>query len=150
MSSPKRVKLENVLRPVNHSENPKSIILSTGDDTWTRFQPTACLSSNAMVKQPARGSRGNNKEKKGRRPTSKTVIQSDTTSTIARCGSKLHAALHGIQLDRDYLRERWEIDDGLKEQKVTDDLTELNQRFHDAEQAITEAIGIVEGKLLRR
>ena len=53
-------------------------------------------------------------------------------------------------MDRDALRERWEIDAGLQLQHVTDDLADLNARFTEAEQVISSAINIVEEKLLQR
>ena len=73
-----------------------------------------------------------------------------TTTIIARIASRLHATNADIDSDRDVLRQRWEVDNQLKHQEVTNDLGELNACFARAEEAILDGIAVIEERLLRR
>ena len=76
------------------------------------------------------------------------LCRSRTHQVLTKCTSKLHAAVTGIQTDRNRLSQRWEADDALRSQAVTDAMAELNSHFFEAETNLQAAISVVEDKLL--
>ena len=76
------------------------------------------------------------------------LCRTRTRKVLTKCASKLQAAVKGIQTDRDRLSQRWEADDTLRSQTVTDAMAELNSHFFEAETNLQAAISVVEDKLL--
>ncbi|KAL9125660.1 MAG: hypothetical protein Q9217_005169 [Psora testacea] len=148
-SSPKRIKTEQPAEPRHGKRNQIQIMnLQIASPVQLRppiRQRIMKADGDAGGKaRPRKGGRG------PCRPVPQSIIRHDTTSILTRCASKLRAASHGIGMDRDSLRERWEMDVGLQLQHVTDDLAHLNARFSDAKRVIASAIAIVEDRLLHR
>lgn len=77
------------------------------------------------------------------------LIQGETTGIIAKIASKLRASQHALQVDRETLRKRWDVDEHLQLVHVTDQLAELNQHFTMAEEAIEDSLAVIEQKLLK-
>lgn len=71
-----------------------------------------------------------------------------TRKVLTKCAYKLQVAVKGIQTDRDRLSQRWEADDALRSQAVTDAMAELNSHFFEAETNLQAAISVVEDKIL--
>ena len=148
-SSPKRLKVE-ASSQVHGSSTKQTVLI---DLTEEDLDATVTRGSHQRRgKQVANSAGSNNRRMPARRRQAfpPSVIQNDTTSVLAHCASKIHGAAHGIAVDRESLRERWEDDDGLKLQSVTDDLAELNREFHTLEGAISKAIKILEERLMQR
>lgn len=78
------------------------------------------------------------------------TTQTETISTLARTASRLYASAADLDTNRGVLRQRWEIDDDLKDQHVTDVLGDLNGCLQRAEEAIRHGAAIIEDKVLRR
>ena len=76
--------------------------------------------------------------------------QDKTTGILARVASRLYATSGDVEKDRNTLRERWEVDDSLKDISVTKDLSELNACFARIEEAIVEGTNMIEERLLKR
>ena len=76
------------------------------------------------------------------------MIDRETTVIFAKIASKLRASGHAVDVDRDTLRERWNVDAHLQTQRVTDHLQELNECFTRVEDAIGDALSVIEGHLL--
>ena len=84
-----------------------------------------------------------------RRPVQREkLIQGETTGIMAKIASKLRASQHALQVDRETLRNRWEVDEHLQLVHVTDRLAELNQHFTMAEEAIDDSLDVIEHQLL--
>ena len=77
------------------------------------------------------------------------LIQDETTGIIAKIASKLRASQHALQIDRETLRNRWDVDEHLQLVHITDQLAELNQHFTMAEEAIEDSLAVIEQKLLK-
>ena len=77
------------------------------------------------------------------------LIQGETTGIMAKIASKLRASQHAIQVDRETLRNRWDVDEHLQLVHVTDRLAELNQHFTTAEEAIEDSLAVIEQQLLK-
>ncbi len=77
------------------------------------------------------------------------LIQGETTGIMAKIASKLRASQHALQVDRETLRNRWEVDEHLQLVHVTDQLAELNQHFTMAEEAIEHSLAVIEQQLLK-
>ncbi|KAK0514364.1 hypothetical protein JMJ35_002981 [Cladonia borealis] len=77
------------------------------------------------------------------------LIQGETTGIIAKIASKLRASQHALQIDRETLRNRWDVDEHLQLVHVTDQLAELNRHFSMAEEAIEDSLAVIEQKLLK-
>ena len=77
------------------------------------------------------------------------LIQGETTGIIAKIASKLRASQHALQVDRETLRNRWEVDEHLQYVHVTDQLAELNKHFTMAEEAIESSLAVIEHQLLK-
>lgn len=72
----------------------------------------------------------------------------DTFAMIARIASKLRASAYALAVDRDTLRQRWEVDEDLQLQTVTDHFIDLNEYFCTAEDGIRDALDVIERRLL--
>ncbi|KAG8528185.1 uncharacterized protein KY384_007102 [Bacidia gigantensis] len=160
-SDPKRVKTETSSQRSFGNENAP---ISADIIDLTQDQPTHIKTSSSQLPSRAPSTRpgpqvrpvprarsGNHRNKAPRkRQVPQNVIRDDTSSILARCASKLRAAAHSMDMDRESLRERWEIDADLKLQSVTDDLGDLNAKFHECQETMVQATRIVEEKLLHR
>ena len=58
--------------------------------------------------------------------------------------------LGGISGEETHADNRLKVDDELKYQSVTDHLADLNKRFSQAEEALKDAVDIVENRLMVR
>lgn len=76
------------------------------------------------------------------------LCRTRTRRVLTKCASKLQVAVKGIQTDRDRLSQRWEADDALRSQTVTDAMAELNSHFFEAETNLQAAISVVDDRLL--
>lgn len=72
-------------------------------------------------------------------------VRTETNVSLYKIHQNLKLSQANIGKDRETLRERWELDVELQLQTVTDDLQTLNEYFSRAENAIREAIAVVEG-----
>ena len=77
------------------------------------------------------------------------LIQGETTGIMAKIASKLRASQNALQVDRETLRKRWDVDEHLQLVHITDQLAELNQHFTMAEDAIEDSLAVIEQKLLK-
>lgn len=77
------------------------------------------------------------------------LIKGETTSIIAKIASKQRASLYALQVDRETLKNRWEVDEHLRLEHVTDRLAELNQHFTMAEEALKDSLAVIEHELLK-
>ena len=77
------------------------------------------------------------------------LTKGETTGIMARTASKQRASLYALQLDRETLKNRWEVDEHLRHEHVTDRLAELNQHFTMAEEALKDSLAVIEHELLR-
>ena len=59
------------------------------------------------------------------------------------------ASQHALQVDRETLRNRWEVDEHLQFVHITDQLAELNKHFTLAEEAIENSLAVIEQQLLK-
>ena len=77
------------------------------------------------------------------------LIKGETTGIMAKIASKQRASLHALQVDRETLKNRWEVDEHLQTEHVTDRLAELNQHFTLAEEALEDSLAVIEHELLK-
>ena len=77
------------------------------------------------------------------------LIIGETTGIIAKIASKQRASLYALQVDRETLKNRWEVDEHLRLEHVTDRLAELNQHFTMAEEALEHSLAVIEHELLK-
>ena len=59
------------------------------------------------------------------------------------------ASLHALQVDRETLKTRWEVEEHLRLEHVTNRLAELNQHFTMADEALEDSLAVIEHELLR-
>lgn len=144
-SLPKRAKTE---QPAS-----RNFIDLTQDEepVEARFVPSRRQATRPALASSTNGATGPNisqKSRKNPRRVQQPFIHSESIGTMATIASKLRASAHAIFIDRETLRQRWEVDSSLKLQDVTDDLVELNQFFTRAEDGILAAIDVLENRLL--
>ena len=77
------------------------------------------------------------------------LIKGETTGIIAKIASKQRASLYALQVDRETLKNRWEVDEHLRLEHVTARLAELNQHFTMAEEALEDSLAVIEHTLLK-
>lgn len=144
-SSPKRAKTE---QPATHNV----IDLTQDDEPPTKFVPTRRPPSRpALVDVTSRGTAPSHRSQKRRRatrPPQAQDIHGESLGTLAKIASKLRASAHALEVDRETLRQRWEVDETLQLQYVTDNLAELNGYFTATETAIYAALDVIEKRLL--
>ena len=108
-SAPKRLKTEQPRLNVLARLPPQTDIVDLTQDIRTLL-PTANLAQPVIITthdpalQPTNGVGGTQRPHQS---LPKKVIRADTISIFSRCASKLRAAVHGIDTDRESLRERW-------------------------------------------
>ena len=148
-SSPKRAKTE---RPAT----PNIIIDLTQEDdpTPTKFIPTRRLPIRPALAEITNLSTGTRPSQKRRKKKTRPVqqkkqdIHGDSLGTLAKIASKLRASAHALDVDREALRQRWEVDEMLQVQHVTDRLAEVNEYFTATENGIHAALEVIEMDLL--
>ncbi|KAL9098752.1 MAG: hypothetical protein Q9163_005645 [Psora crenata] len=149
-SSPKRLKTGGPAELLPRDENNRTAIIDLTITSPARSRPPSHSSLVGQCHYAEKQARPQQGSRKSNAPIPQRVINHDTTLILARCASRLRGAGHGIEIDRDSLRECWELDTELQLQNVTDDLAELNACFSEAEKVIARAIAIVESRLLHR
>ena len=77
------------------------------------------------------------------------LIKGETTGIVAKIASKQRASLYALQVDRETLKNRWEVDEHLRHEHITDRLAELNQHFTRAEEALEDSLAVIEHTLLK-
>lgn len=75
-------------------------------------------------------------------------VHGESLGTLAKIASKLRASAHALGMDRENLRQCWEVDEALQLQHVTDNLAELNEYFTTTENGIYAALDVIEKRLL--
>ena len=143
-SSPKRSKTEQP--PSRHV-----IDLTQEDEPPAKFLPTRRLPLRpALANITNRGTapKPSQKRHKNPRPAPVPDIHGESLGTLAKIASKLRASAHALDLDRETLRRRWEVDEMLQLQHITDNLAELNEYFTTTENGIYAALDVIEKRLL--
>ncbi|KAM0798003.1 hypothetical protein BDR22DRAFT_974917 [Usnea florida] len=143
-SSTKRAKIEPY-------SIPNIVDLTQEDEHDSRSIP-----SRRPRPQPAltdhTANRNSRKKSQRRRKTARSWREPDvyreSLGTLAKIASKLRASVHAIAVDRETLRQRWEIDEHLQLQHITDNLVDLNDCFTSAEEGINGALDVIEKRLL--
>ena len=139
-SSTKRAKID-----------PSYIVdLTREDEHETRFIPSRRPRSRPLTELAT--NRSSRKNYQRRRKTARSWRESDvyheSLGTLAKIASKLRASVHAIAVDRETLRQRWEVDEHLQLQRITDNLVDLNECFTSAEEGIHGALEVIEKRLL--
>ena len=75
-------------------------------------------------------------------------IHGESLGALAKVASKLRASAHALDVDRETLRQCWEVDEMLQLQHVTDDLAQLNEYFTATENDLYAALDVIETRLL--
>ena len=150
-SSPKRAKTEAPSSVGQDFSQENIIDLTQGDEepiTYVRTRQRQHRNVSATANNIAGPSKsaGQRQARKERRASEN--VHKDTIGILARIASKLRAGAHAIDTDRDTLRQRWEMDEVLQHQHVTDQLAELNDYFTAAEDGIQDALRVIEDHLL--
>ena len=120
----------NVIYPFRHK-----MVSSTNP---TRYPPSSEPPLLGGRTLPRAQARADNRERETHLQTAKAL---DTISNI------LSVQLTQIANAREKLRKRWDMDQHLQLQTVTDDLVELNKRFGIIEDAETDAIHLIKNRL---
>ncbi|CAF9913115.1 MAG: hypothetical protein ALECFALPRED_008638 [Alectoria fallacina] len=143
-SSPKRAKTEPPVTP--------NVIDLTQDEepTTTRFIPTHRLPLRPALANITNHGTGPKalQRRKVQRPLREQDVHGESVSMLAKIASKLRASAHALDVDREALRRRWEVDDKLQHQHITDHLADLNECFTNAENGIHGALEVIEKRLL--
>ena len=143
-SSPKRAKTEP-------SSTPKIVDLTQDDEPESTFIPNRCPRPRPALADITTN-RISRKNSQRRRKIARSLREPDvyreSLSALAKIASKLRASVHAIVVDRETLRQRWEVDEHLQLQHVTDNLVDLNECFTSAENGIHGALEVIEKRLL--
>lgn len=148
-SSPKRAKTEP-------PPTPNVIDLTQDDESSTQFVPSRRLPlrpaladiSNRGASNRGPGAKPSQKRRKKSLPPREQDVHRESIGLLAKIASKLRASAHALTVDRETLRQRWELDEMLQLQQITDHLAELNECFTTAEKGIYGALEVVENRLL--
>lgn len=89
------------------------------------------------------------KKKPADQPEPQTPIQQRTEAEFQTVLVRLKQNEANMNKNRDVLRKRWEADTDLRRQSVTDDLKQLNGFFKREEDAILDAITLMESRFGR-
>ena len=142
-SSPKRAKTE---QPATRSV----IDLTQDDEPIPKYVPTRRLPLRPAPSNANRGTGPKPSQKRLKRPRPRPLqdIHGDSLGALAKIASKLRASAHALDVDRETLRQRWEVDEMLQLQHVTDDLAQLNEYFTATENDLYAALHVIETRLL--
>ena len=142
-SSPKRTKTE---------APPNVIDLTQDDEPITKFISTnrrlPLRPALANVTNRSTGAKTSQKRRKSTHFMREQDIHRESIGTLAKIASKLRASANTLDVDREALRQRWEVDETLQRQSVTDLLAELNEYFTTIESGIYAALEVIEKRLL--
>ncbi|MCJ1453277.1 hypothetical protein MMC28_003623 [Mycoblastus sanguinarius] len=152
-SSPKRVKTElPATLPAPAQKQGSFIDLTQDEPVYLPSSQQCTRPALASISNNARGKRPPRKRRPRRKPFSpfvqERIVERETTSMLARIASKIRASAHAIDMDRDTLRERWNVDSHLQLQHVTDHLGDLNKCFTRIEDGMRDSLEVIEGRLL--
>lgn len=125
---------------------PTVIDLTQDDEPSSEFIPSRRPTSRPALADIT--NRGSQKRRKKPYPTREQDTHRESLGALAKIASKLRASAHALVVDRETLRRRWEVDEGLQLQHVTDHLADLNECFTTAENGIHGALDIIERGLL--
>ena len=143
-SSPKRAKTEP-------SSTPNIVDLTQDDEPESAFIPSRRPRPRPALADVT-ANRISRKSSQRRRKTARFWQEQDiyreSLGALAKIASKLRASVHAIAVDRETLRQRWEVDEHLQLQHVTDHLVDLNECFTSAEIGIHDALEVIEKRLL--
>ena len=143
-SSPKRTKTESTSTPnivdLTQDDKPESIFIPS-----RRAPPQPALADLNTNRSSRKKSQ---RRRKTARPWREPEVYRESLGTLAKIASKLRASVHAIAVDRETLRQRWEVDEHLQLQHVTDNLVDLNECFTSAEKGIHGALEVIEKRLL--
>ena len=142
-SSPKRAKTE---QPATRSV----IDLTQDDEPTTKFLPTRRLPLRAAPNSTNRGTgpKPSQKRRKSTRRVPLQAIHGESLGALAKVASKLRASARALDVDRETLRQCWEVDEMLQLQHITDDLAQLNEYFTATENDLYAALDVIENRLL--
>ena len=142
-SSPKRAKTEQ-------PAIPSVIDLTQDDEPTTKFLPTRRLPLRTAPNNTNRGTgpKPSQKRRKGTRPVPLRDIHAESLGALAKIASKLRASAHALDIDRETLRQCWEVDEMLQLQHVTEDLAPLYVYFSAAANDLCAALDVIETRLL--
>jgi len=141
---PKRQKGENAGQPSSTSE------FIIHDENIEKGPPTRHPlphQTSTMTTKAAR-SKPSKSQRKARQRSAQDQMSRDSFAIIARIASKLRASAYALAVDRDTLRRRWDVDENLQLQTVTDHFVDLSEYFCVAEDGIRDALDVVERRLL--
>lgn len=150
-SSPKRAKTEP-------PPTPNVIDLTQDDEASTKFVPSRRPPSRPALADIS--NRGGSNWGTGPKPSQKRRkkplplplreqnVHRESIGLLAKIASKLRASAHAISVDRETLRQRWELDEMLQLQQITNHLADLNECFTKAENGIYGGFEIIENRLL--
>jgi len=113
-----------------------------------RLTPISTIRQPNTTRQQPQAHRKKKKPKPQRRKGD--VVHGKSTDLLHYVKQKLYSSTITIDTHRDALRQRWELDTGLQLESVTEDLGALNAAFVGVEEALGEAIAIIEDKLIPR
>ncbi len=165
-TSHKRTKTENAYLPSSSGHNQRALGNLTGepaihpdrqrwisnptpdDMAFGRLTPISTIRQPNTTRQQPQAHRKKKKPKPQRRKGD--VVHGKSTDLLHHVKQKLYSSTITIDTHRDALRQRWELDTGLQLESVTEDLGALNAAFVGVEEALGEAIGIIEDKLIPR
>ena len=143
-SSPKRSKTEPPSTPniidLTQDDEPKSTFIPS-----SRAQPRPALADLTANRISRKRSQ---RRRKTAHPWREPDVYRESLGTLAKIASKLRASVHAIAVDRETLRQRWEVDEYLQLQHITDNLVDLNECFTSAEDGIHGALEVIEKRLL--
>ena len=112
-SSPKRAKTE--------APTPPNVVdLTQDDEPATKFISTSrrlpLRPALANVTNRSTGAKTSQKRRKSTRLMREQDIQVESIGTLAKIASKLRASANTLDMDREGLRQRWEVDETLQRQ----------------------------------
>ena len=135
----KRTKKDATTSPAVAGSSQHNAIDLTSEVSAVKYQPTRLHYRN-ITKIFNTRRRNVNREQ---------LIKGETTGIVAKIASKQRASLYALQVDRETLKNRWEVDEHLRQEHITDRLAELNQHFTMAEEALKDSLAVIEHTLLK-
>ncbi|KAK3170713.1 hypothetical protein OEA41_002795 [Lepraria neglecta] len=131
-SSPKRAKTEAPSTPAISGSSQSNCIDLTQDDKPVTYVPTRRQPTRPALANISNNATGGNRTSKKQvvrrqRVTHERMVHRETTRVLAKIANKLRASAHALDVDRETLRARWEVDNNLQLQHIADHLAELNE-----------------------
>ena len=132
----------------DHVRQPTSLTYGAEPVHYAPTRRTCPPKASTKPTKAARNKPSKSQRKARQRAAAKDQTSRETIGTLAQIASKLRASAHAIDVDRGTLRQRWEVDENLQLQSVTDHLSDLNECFTRAEDGIRDALEVIEKRLL--